>query len=84
LSWLPPDEVDEMLLLEIRNPCDDDDVIDRELFGLSSEFIRLVHEARRRFCITLDGVVRKRSLTGVLKKKICWIVFKTTTNMAIF
>ena len=37
-----------------------------EVFGLSHAFIRFVQEARRKFCITLDGVVRTRSLTGVL------------------
>jgi hypothetical protein len=39
-----------------------------ELLGLSHAFIRLVQEASLRFCITLDGVVRNRSLTENRRK----------------
>ena len=58
-----PDDDDEMLLLD-----------DRDVFGLSRVFIRLVHEASLRFCIPPEGVTvtpavptRVRSLMGVLQ-----------------
>ena len=56
-----PDDDDEMLLLD-----------DRDVFGLSRVFIRLVHEASLRFCIPPEGVTvtpavptRVRSLMGL-------------------
>ncbi len=56
----------DLKTLVVYLEVEEDIVFVLEVFGLSHAFIRFVQEARRKFCITLDGVVRTRSLTGVL------------------